>query len=151
MPKHPNTKPPKNLFPFKRRQKKDALPNNGWKLIDWEGNLSLGLKCWFKWFGRGCVMIGVGDDFTHVSYSYGANSDNSIGSTRWHYGETISEQDMMDWVDSNNGCYVPYPLKPGQYRKWFEECPKETQDALLGVGRPWHDMLVRRHEQKMAI
>lgn len=95
-------------------------------------------------------MVGVGE-FTHVSYSFGAKSDNSIGSTRWHYGETISEQDMMDWVDSNNGRHVLYPLKPGQYRKWFEACPKETQDALLGVGRPWHDMEVRRHEQKMAI
>jgi hypothetical protein len=131
-------------------KRKDLGPNNGWELIDWDGNPELALKCWRKKFGRGHVSVGIGDDLS-VTYSYGANSDDSISSTRWHYGRTISEQDMMRWVDSNNGKCKSYPLDPGQYRAWWVTLDQVTKDAMLGVGRAWHDMLVRQHEQRMAI
>ena len=84
--------------------------NDGWKLIDWWGNSELGLKCWFKQFGGRSVSIGVGD-FHSVSYG-GTRNDEAICGTRWHYGKIISEQDMMDFVDANNGKHTPYPLAP---------------------------------------
>jgi len=121
-----------------------------WELIEWDGNPDLKLKCWRKKFGRGHVSVGV-DDFLTVVYSYGANSDDSISSTRWHYDTTISEKDMMAFVDSNNGKCQSYPKKPGIYRNWFNGLNKETQDAMRAVNQPWHDMVERRHIADMAI
>lgn len=128
-----------------------AKQQNEWELIEWDGNPDLKLKCWRKKFGRGHVSVGVGDDFLTVSYSYGANSDESVGSTRWHYDTIISEKDMMDFVDANNGKCKEYPKQPGEYRNWFNSLDKVTQDALLMVGRGWHDMCVRKHLADMAI
>jgi len=125
-----------------------AKQQNEWELIEWDGNPSL--KCWRKKFGSGCVFVGVGD-FLTVCYSYGANSDDSVSSTRWHYDRIISEKDMMDFVDANNGKCKPYPKKPGEYREWFNEQTKQVQDALLGVGRPWYDMCMQKHLADMAI
>ena len=75
---------------------------NNWQLIDWDGNPELKLQCWRKKFGRGHVSVGVGD-FHNVTYSYGANSDDSIGCSRWHGGRLLSEKEMMDFVDSIGG------------------------------------------------
>lgn len=127
-----------------------AKQQNEWELIEWDGNPALKLKCWRKKFGCGYVSVGVGD-FLTVSYSYGANSDDSISSTRWHYDRIISEKDMMDFVDSNNGKCKSYPKQPGEYRDWFNKQSKEVQDALLAVGQGWHDMCVQKHRIDMAI
>lgn len=76
---------------------------NGWKLIDWDGNTSLGYKCWRKEFSGGKVSVGVGE-FTTIVYSYGANSHNSCSSTRWRPdGETLSEEEAMKMVDACDG------------------------------------------------
>ena len=92
---------------------------NDWQLIEWDGNPELKLQCWRKKFGRGHVSVGVGD-FHNVFYSYGANSDDSIGSTRWRVDRIISEKEMMDYVDSIGGKWrndkslknlEPYPDK----------------------------------------
>lgn len=71
-----------------------------WTLIDWDGNLSLGYKCYRKSFGRGHVSIGVGK-FKLVVYSHGANSDESLTSTR----TGLTEEQMMEIVDKNKGYY----------------------------------------------
>lgn len=73
-----------------------------WTLIDWDGNPALKLKCWRKSFGRGHVSVGVGE-FTTISYSHGANSDDSLSSTRWRKSGTISEAQAMAIVDRNGG------------------------------------------------
>ena len=75
---------------------------NDWQLIEWDGNPELKLQCWRKKFGRGHVSVGVGD-FHNVTYSYGANSDDSISCTRWRVDRIISEKEMMDYVDSIGG------------------------------------------------
>ncbi|MGL1180939.1 hypothetical protein ACSTLG_00310, partial [Vibrio parahaemolyticus] len=70
-----------------------------------------------------------------------------MSSTRWHYGTTISEADMMAHIDrtyTSQKPHVPYPLDPKKYKAWFESCSQEVQDALLGVGQGWHDMELRR-------
>lgn len=77
---------------------------NDWTIIDWDGNKSLGYKCYRKSFGRGHVSVGIGE-FTHIVYSYGASSDNSLSSTRWRENGNISEQDAMAIVDKNKGHY----------------------------------------------
>jgi len=73
-----------------------------WTKIDWDGNPELGYKCWRKSFGRGHVSVGCGD-FNLVVFSYGANSDDSYGGTRWRKEGIISEEDAMERVDKNNG------------------------------------------------
>ena len=75
---------------------------NEWKLMDWDGNPALKLKCWRKKFRRGYVSVGVGD-FDLIVYSYGANSEDSLSSTRWRKDGSITEQEAMDTVDRNNG------------------------------------------------
>jgi hypothetical protein len=122
-----------------------------WELIEWDGNPELGFKCWRKKFGKRIVSIGVGDEFLTVCYSCGANSDESISSTRWHYGTIISEKDMMDFVDSNNGKCNLYPKKPGQYREWFNKQTKEVQDAIRAVNQPFHRVAEEIHLENMAI
>lgn len=128
-----------------------AKPKKDWELIEWDGNRDLKLKCWRKKFGRGHVSVGVGDDFLTVCYSYGANSDDSMSCTRWHYDTIISEKDMMDFVDSNNGKCASYPKQPGEYRNWFNSLDKERQDAIRAVNQPWHNMVERQHLKNMAI
>ncbi len=77
-----------------------------WTLIEWDGNPDLKHKCWRKSFKNGHVSVGVGD-FFHIVYSYGANSDNSLSSTRWRqFNQHISEIDAMEWVDKNKGYHV---------------------------------------------
>jgi hypothetical protein len=73
-----------------------------WTEIEWDGNKSLGYKCFRKSFGRGHVSVGIGE-FTNIVYSYGANSENSMSSTRWRENGNITEQQAMDLVDKNNG------------------------------------------------
>jgi hypothetical protein len=73
-----------------------------WTLIDWDGNPSLKLQCWRKSFRHGHVSVGVGD-FHNIVYSYGANSDDSISSTRWRPNGVIPELDAMRMVDLNKG------------------------------------------------
>jgi hypothetical protein len=76
---------------------------NEWTLIDWDGNLELGYKCWRKSFRRGYVSVGVGE-FHIICYSHGRNSDDSCSSTRWRDTDTyITEQEAMDIVDRNEG------------------------------------------------
>jgi len=60
---------------------KRSVAPEGWALIDWDGNPSLGLKCWRKKFGKGHVSVGAGD-FKLVVFSYGANSDDSYSDDR---------------------------------------------------------------------
>jgi hypothetical protein len=76
-----------------------------WTLIDWDGNTALGYKCWRKSFGKGHVSVGVGE-FQTICYSYGANSGDSLSSTRWRKDGVISEQDAMDAIDKDGGKYV---------------------------------------------
>ena len=77
-----------------------------WTIIDWDGNPELNLKCWRKSFRNGHVSVGIGS-FYNIVYSYGANSDNSLSSTRWRKdNEHISEVDAMILVDKLNGYYV---------------------------------------------
>jgi hypothetical protein len=76
-----------------------------WTLIDWDGNPALKLQCWRKSFRHGHVSIGVGNCHI-ICYSYGANSDASLSSTRarWQYGlADLTEQEAMDMVDRNDG------------------------------------------------
>lgn len=74
-----------------------------WALVDWDGNPSLRLKCWRKQFGRGHVSVGAGD-FTLICFSYGANSDASISSTRRRStGVLWTTKEAMAWVDKNGG------------------------------------------------
>ncbi len=82
---------------------------NTWQKIDWDGNRKLKLKCWRKKFGRGHVSVGIGD-FLLIAFSYGANSDNSMSSTRWRHNRILSEQEAMDWVDKNNGLCENSPI-----------------------------------------
>lgn len=79
------------------------MKKNEWVKIPWDGNPELGFFCYRKKFGRGHVSVGIGE-FDGIYYSYEANSEHSIGSTRWRAnGKTISEQEAMDMVDKNNG------------------------------------------------
>ena len=75
-----------------------------WTLIDWDGNRALKLKCWRKSFGRGHVSVGVGD-FDLIVYSYGADSDDSLSSTRRRGKRTLTESEAMAIVDRNKGHY----------------------------------------------
>jgi hypothetical protein len=77
---------------------------NEWTLIDWDGNTELGYKCYRKSFGKGHVSVGIGE-FTTIVYSYGANSNSSMSSTRWRETGNISEQKAMEIVDRNYGKY----------------------------------------------
>jgi hypothetical protein len=77
-----------------------------WTLIDWDGNIELGYKCYRKSFGRGHVSVGVGE-FTLIVYSYGASSDDSLSSTRWREEGTITEEKAMEIVDRNKGKHNP--------------------------------------------
>ena len=67
-----------------------------WTLIDWDGCL----KCYRKSFGKGHVSVGYGK-FELVVYSHGANSDETLATTR--VGMTAHE--MMEIVDKNEGYY----------------------------------------------
>lgn len=76
-----------------------------WTLILWDGNPDLKLMCWRKSFSNGHVSIGIGD-FYHIVYSYGADSDNSLSSTRKGIRKPMmTEQEAMELVDRNNGHY----------------------------------------------
>ena len=75
-----------------------------WTLIEWDGNISLGYKCYRKSFRNGHVSVGVGA-FTLIVYSYGPNSENSLSSTRWRETGNINELEAMKMVDENNGYY----------------------------------------------
>lgn len=75
-----------------------------WTLIDWDGNIELGFKCYRKSFRNGHVSVGVGD-FDHIGYSYGANSENSMSGTRKRQDRTITEIEAMQIVDRNKGLY----------------------------------------------
>jgi hypothetical protein len=77
-----------------------------WTLIDWDGNPNLGYKCWRKSFHNGHVSVGVGDEFDSIVYSYGANSDHSMSSTRARsaYGRSPqTEEAAMNLVDGDDG------------------------------------------------
>lgn len=73
-----------------------------WTEIEWDGNPDLKYRCWRKSFGRGHVSVGIGE-FNGIVFSYGANSDDSMSSTRWRSDRVISEQEAMDNVDKNKG------------------------------------------------
>lgn len=75
-----------------------------WTEIDWDGNASLGYKCFRKSFRNGHVSVGIGN-FQLIVYSYGANSENSRSSTRWRKDGAISEKEAMLMVDRNKGLY----------------------------------------------
>ena len=78
-----------------------------WTKIDWDGNPDLKYKCYRKSFtptGKGYVSIGIGK-FTSIVYSYGANSQDSLCSTRWRANGTISEEKAIKIVDRNKGKY----------------------------------------------
>ena len=77
-----------------------------WTLIDWDGNTELGYKCYRKSFRNGNVSIGVGE-FDLIVYSFGANSDYSMSSTRWRKNGSITESEAMQLVDNNNGYCIP--------------------------------------------
>lgn len=87
---------------------------NTWELIEWDGNSSLKLQCYRKKFGKGHVSIGVGE-FKNIVYSYGANSDYSISSTRWRFDGDITVEQAMEIVDRNKGYYNYKDNKPLQY------------------------------------
>ena len=76
-----------------------------WTLIEWDGNPSLGYKCWRKSFGKGHVSVGVGE-FLNIVYSYGPNSADSMSSTRWRKDGPINEIEAMRQVDADNGKHV---------------------------------------------
>jgi len=89
-----------------------------WTLIDWDGNPDLHLKCWRKSFGggRGYVSVGVGE-FDLICYSHGANSGESMSSTRWRGKDKppITEEQAMERVDWQGGYYRrggPYEYVP---------------------------------------
>lgn len=85
-----------------------------WTLIDWDGNPALGFKCWRKSFGRGHVSVGVGE-FTLITYSHGADSDNSISSTRSRkaYGKPdLTPEQAMAIVDRNAGYHNHRDTEP---------------------------------------
>lgn len=70
-----------------------------WTRIPWDGNPDLKLECWRKSFGRGHVSVGIGE-FLTVTFSFGANSDDSHSSTRWNYENCpIPEERMMHALD----------------------------------------------------
>lgn len=74
-----------------------------WTKIKWDGNPDLNLQCWRKTFGRGSVSVGIGP-FLHIVYSYGANSDASLSSTRWRKDVAhLTEAQAMELVDANHG------------------------------------------------
>lgn len=77
-----------------------------WTLIDWDGNNALGYKCWRKNFGRGHVSVGVGE-FASIVYSYGANSEDSLSSSRWRDQKILTEHEAMVIIDRNHGYYNP--------------------------------------------
>lgn len=77
-----------------------------WTLIDWDGNSALNLKCWRKSFSGGHVSIGAGT-FLTIVYSYGADSERSLSSTRWRSnGIHQTEVEAMAMVDANKGHHV---------------------------------------------
>lgn len=73
-----------------------------WTKIPWDGNPNLNLECWRKSFRRGYVSVGIGA-FTSIVYSYGANSDDSLSSTRWRADGVQTEIEAMNQVDENKG------------------------------------------------
>ena len=75
-----------------------------WTLIDWDGNPALKLKCWRKSFGRGHVSVGAGA-FYLIVYSYGADSDDSLSSTRRRGDHTLTAGQAIAIVDRNKGKY----------------------------------------------
>jgi hypothetical protein len=92
-----------------------AWKDGTWKKVKWDGNLSLGYECWRKHITpTRHVSVGIGD-FDLICFSHGPNSDESISSTRIRVAKgnivgMITEQQAMDWVDSNKGkCRSPEP------------------------------------------
>ena len=74
-----------------------------WTLIDWDGNLSMKLKCWRKSFRNGHVSVGI-EDFELIVFSYGPNSDYSMSSTRWNYDKDIlTPEQSMEFIDKCKG------------------------------------------------
>ena len=85
--------------------KSDKTKYTDWTLIDWDGNTSLGYKCYRKSFSKGHVSIGVGN-FDLIVFSYGASSDDSCTATRWRKTQPlnpIDEQTAMSIVDKSGG------------------------------------------------
>jgi hypothetical protein len=83
----------------KLKQPKPPRRWRGWRNIQWDGNPALKLRCWRKWTGRWYISVGIGE-FLAVVYHFGANSPNSMSSTRWNYDKPpISEEVMMKWID----------------------------------------------------
>jgi len=81
-----------------------------WRLINWDGNAALKLKCWRKSFGQGQVSIGDGD-FLTIDYDHGHDSDNSLSSTRWRKNgihQTVDDAKKM--VDRNDGYFNHYDV-----------------------------------------
>ena len=99
-----------------------------WTLIPWDGNESLGFKCWRKSFGRGHVSVGDGD-FLTVCFDYGPDSDFSMSSTRWDYDRpTITPQEMMRMVDKAKGHWHNLPKRQGWSSDHYK---KETNVSAI--------------------
>jgi hypothetical protein len=78
---------------------------NEWVKIAWDGNKALGYECWRKKFGKGHVSVGCGE-YLGITYSHGANSDDSCGGTRWNYDlPPLTEEEAMAEVDMQGGKY----------------------------------------------
>lgn len=81
-----------------------------WTQIQWDGNPDLNYSCWRKSFRNGHVSVGIGE-FNLIVYSFGANSDYSMSSTRWRDADkgeqTLTEEQAMQLVDKNNGYCIP--------------------------------------------
>ena len=83
------------------------MSNNKWNLVDWDGNPSLGLKCWRKRFKRGHVSVGAGE-WLSIVHSFGPDSEDSFCSTRWRKdGNHLTEQEAMRLVDAQKGHHGP--------------------------------------------
>jgi hypothetical protein len=102
-----------------------------WTLIDWDGNPALHLKCWRKSFGRGHVSVGVGK-FQNIVYSHGANSEDSLSSTRWRPdGKHQTEKEAMAMVDRNHGYYNRRDDEYDAYRQASENVSTQIVNWLL--------------------
>jgi hypothetical protein len=105
--------------------------NNGWKLIEWDGNKELRLKCWRKKFRRGHVSVGVGE-FKTIVFSFGHDSDASMSSTRSRMAydtDDLTEQEAMQSVDAADGKFCSgrntrVPVSPGiGDKRWSGQKP----------------------------
>lgn len=79
---------------------REYAAQNGWQLVEWDGNPELKHMCWRKEFGHGTVSVGC-DKFALIVHSFGANSDNSFSSTRIRVTEDriLTERQGMEETD----------------------------------------------------